>query len=327
MEATTQTVTSILSDLERAGAALPRAPLPTGFEPLDHALLGGIRPQDLTLIGGKPGVGKTMAAMQWAREMALDGAHVVFTSYEHSAQLLTGRLLLTELASLVRSEHVPHLEQFRAGVAEFADGRRAIEDLDDERGLLGDALASIRAYSDHLWIIGASGRDTGLPELARLVDQHGAGRTALFVDYLHKVPADPPASSEDERVIRVADGLKDLAMSQECAVVAVAASGAEGLTSHRQRVHHLRGSSALAYEADTVIMLNEKLDAVSSVHLQYDLVRAESFRDLVVFSIEKNRNGRAGIDIEFEKDFAHARFVPRGQRVADALVDERIVTK
>ncbi len=42
----------------------------------------------------------------------------------------------------------------------------------------------------------------------------------------------------------------------------------------------------------------------------------------VVFSVEKNRNGSAGVQLEFEKDFAHYRFHQQGRFVADQLWTE-----
>src|SRR5690606_39762892 len=65
--------------------------------------------------------------------------------------------------------------------------------------------------------------------------------------------------------------------------------------------HHFRGSTALAYEADVVLVLNDKLSVVSKVHLAYDTTRHDEFRDHVVFSVEKHRNGTAGVDLEDRK--------------------------
>ncbi len=50
-----------------------RRVVPTGFSALDRVLVGGLRTQNLTLIGGRPGAGKTIALLQWARSMALAG--------------------------------------------------------------------------------------------------------------------------------------------------------------------------------------------------------------------------------------------------------------
>ena len=62
----------------------------------------------------------------------------------------------------------------------------------------------------------------------------------------------------------------------------------------RLRVHHLRGSSALAYEADVVLLMNDKYDVVARHHLVYDVGNAERFRNWAVMTIEKNRGGMTG---------------------------------
>jgi hypothetical protein len=43
-----------------------------------------------------------------------------------------------------------------------------------------------------------------------------------------------------------------------------------------------------------------------------------------VLTIEKNRNGRQGIDVEFQKRFDQGRFDMHGQIVTEQLVDERV---
>jgi hypothetical protein len=61
---------------------------------------------------------------------------------------------------------------------------------------------------------------------------------------------------------------------------------------------------------------------VSRAYLAYSPTRAEEFDRQVVFSVEKNRNGTADIDLEFEKDFPHYRFHPRGHWVTERLWTE-----
>lgn len=56
----------------------------------------------------------------------------------------------------------------------------------------------------------------------------------------------------------------------------------------------------------------------------YGTTGTERFHDWVVCSIEKNRNGVANVDLEFEKDFAHSRFLPRGRIVSEALAVLRL---
>jgi hypothetical protein len=49
----------------------------------------------------------------------------------------------------------------------------------------------------------------------------------------------------------------------------------------------------------------------------YDEVRARTFREWLVVSIEKNRGGPNLIDLEFRKDFTHFRLDPQGGIVAE----------
>ena len=118
------------------------------------------------------------------------------------------------------------------------------------------------------------------------------------------------------------ESLKQLALDQKLVVVAIAAADQAGLDARRLHLRHFRGSTALAYEADAVVVLNEKLAVVSRAHLAYSPTRAEEFHRQVVFSVEKNRNGSPDINLEFEKDFAHYRFHPRGRWVAERLWTE-----
>lgn len=328
MNAETKTLASLLDDIGDP-AANPRrnAPFVTSFHPLDEALNGGLRAQDLTLVGGKPGVGKTILTLQWARNMVLDGATAIFACYEHTAQHLLARLLLLELGSLARAESLSEYDDLRSDILDFSWGYRGLGDIDDPRGLLADAVGCVKTYADRLLLTSASSAHTDLAALTDSVEQFGNGRTILFVDYIQKVAMNPDPETEPEKVRRVAEGLKELALSHDCAVVAITASTDDGLTAHRQRLHHMRGGTALAYEADIVLMLNNKTDAVSKVHLAYDGVKAETYKNQVVFSVEKNRSGSADLDMEFRKDFAHARFDPEGGWVAERLVDERVLAE
>ncbi|HLF99675.1 MAG TPA: DnaB-like helicase C-terminal domain-containing protein [Acidimicrobiia bacterium] len=307
-----------------AGDAPLVPPFRTGLDPLDETLRGGFRSQDLVLLGGKPGVGKTMVAVQWARAMALDGADVIYACYEHSPRLLAARLLMMEVGSIASGSGLRDVEQIPRHLADCAAGWATLEDVPDSRGMLSDALACMRTYAGRLWLVPASSDVTGVAELRELVKRHGSDRTAVFVDYLQKIVPSSGGGEPNAHMAAAACDLKDLALTSNALVVAIAASTSAGLTETRLRPHHLRSASALAYEADVIIMLNEKVDAVSRVHLAYDPVKAETFRDYLVMSIEKNRNGPAGADLEFEKDFAYARLLAAGGHVAQRLVDGRV---
>ncbi|HVL98861.1 MAG TPA: DnaB-like helicase C-terminal domain-containing protein [Egibacteraceae bacterium] len=291
--------------------------------PLDEVLDDGLRAHDLLLMGGVPGVGKTVAALQMARNMAAAGSTAIYACYEHDEVDLLGRLLLLELGALARREDAVVLDKLRVVVREAAQGLRSLDVVGEGRALLDAARDAIADYADRLLLVCASGRHTGVAELEQLVTEHGNGTAALFVDYLQKVAVKPDPRDEGEKVTAIAEGLKELALAHDCPVVAVVAADRASLDARRLRMHHLRGSSALAYESDVVLILNEKFSCVSKVHLAYDARRAETYRHYAVWSIEKNRSGPTGVDLEFRKDFAHYRFDPLGGHVAERLVDER----
>ena len=72
-------------------------PVPTGFDPLDDTLGGGLRPGELILVGGRQGIGKTIFALQVARNIALSGeARSCYVCFEHDEEYLFNRLICLE---------------------------------------------------------------------------------------------------------------------------------------------------------------------------------------------------------------------------------------
>ena len=181
----------------------------------------------------------------------------------------------------------------------------------------------MRTYADRLLLHRSLGSTTDLDavrEVVRATVERTERRPLVVVDYLQKVYV-PEMPVEDERVTVVVEGLKDLALDLEVPVLAIVAADKEGLgPGRRVRVHHLRGSSALAYEADIVLMLNDKYDIVAKHHLVYDPANADRYRQHVVLSVEKNRSGLDRIDLQLRKRFEQARYeteaVPVGRAAA-----------
>jgi len=295
--------------------------VPTGFDPLDKVLDGGLRSRDLTLIGGVPGVGKTVLTLQWARNSALSGSNTAYVCYEHDEEALASRLLAVEVGELKSAGAGIQSVQTLAVIQDVSLAERRLGDEVEEDPLLRDALDNMSRYADNLSLIRASGTTTGIDELREVAIQLGPGGV-LFVDYLQKVPIGDESWTDAERSIRQAEELKELAMKYDVVVVAVTAAEGSGLNVRRIRPHHMRGASGLTYEADLIFLLNEKSLTVSKRHSAYDPVQAEGFKRDVVLTIEKNRRGKAGVDLEFTKDFVHFRFQARGRFVEEQLIDE-----
>jgi replicative DNA helicase len=302
-------------------------PLPTGFSPLDDVLNGGMRPGDLFVIGGPSGVGKTVFSLQVARNVVANdpSATAMYICYEHDRAHLMMRLLCMESASLGLGDAALTLRRIGALMLESAQGgllRRLRVD-----PVYSAVVARIEKYADRFHLVKASGIQTNLDQIRMWVRRLSAGgpRPFLVVDYLQKIPVEHSAPlQESELTTYVAQGLKEMAMSVGVCILAIAASDRSGLQSKRMRLHDMRGSSAIQYEADIGAVLNNKFDIVSREHLLYNPAHAEAIRNWVVVSVEKNRSGRSGVDVEFLLDAAHFHIDPRGSYVRDRLIDDRL---
>ncbi len=313
-----QTIESLGQSLD-AGSIARSKPWPTGFEPFDTVLGGGFHPGEFTLVGGKPGAGKTIAALQWARTSAMAGRPVVYVNLEDGPSAVLGRLLALELASISRSDEVGDRDRLRAMITGLATGAASLDELTREP-LGEEACGRVMRYGENLTIVGAGAATVTLDDIAALASTTPLP-SIVFVDYMQKLQPPINVGNELERTNAIAEALKKMALRLDTAVVALSAVDHDGLLSRRARMHHLRGSTALAHEPDLIILLNEKFAAVTKEHLAFDSARADRYRSQVIFSIEKNRSGPAAIDLEFTKDFANFRFDPIGAFTTEKLLD------
>ena len=320
-----------LNDKVATGRVSEYQPLPLGFTPLDKTIGNGLRPGELLLIGGAQGTGKTTMALQMARNVASGGqANVLYLCYEHDEQYLLNRLIAAEsaLAHLPQTTSAVKVQDVRreilgswmtegGGVSQLAANPR-----------LRPSLDRIARYGQNLFLLRGTQTVSTIEGIRSLVRQHrelsGDRRLLVVVDYLQKVPVIPEPLTESEKVTFVVNGLKYVALSEGVPMVAIVAADKEGLKASRLRNHHLRGSSAINYEADIILILNEKYNIVAKVNIEFNPYQAQRFRDWVVVSVEKNRGGMDAVDIEFEKHFEFACFDPSGRTVQEKLIEERL---
>jgi replicative DNA helicase len=321
-------VMEAVSQQVAAGQVGHLRPTPTGFSPLDEVLNGGMRLGDLCIVGGPSGVGKTIFALQLARNVvAADPAcNVMYICYEHDRAHMMTRLLCMESAELGLGDVSLTFRRINALMVESAPHTGLIERLRADP-LYAPVLGIIDRYSQRLHLVKASGMQTTLEQIrlwVRRLTNPGA-RALLIVDYLQKIPVDLGVPMQESEVTTyLAQGLKELAMSAGIRILAVAAADRMGLQSKRMRLHDMRGSSAIQYEADIGLVLNNKYHIVSREHIIYNPVQAEAMRNWVVMSVEKNRSGRSGVDMEFQLDAAHFHLDSRGGYVRDRLIDDRV---
>ena len=299
----------------RHGSLANYRPIPTGFHPLDEILGGGLLAEDLMLLGGPQGIGKTIVALQWARNIAREGrALAVLVCYEHSETYLFHRLLCLE--SIDPEEESPQgvtLEEVRNIVLRTLREKGHISGMEDILWGLPAAKAAwerITQYWENLRIVTGNPLKTTL----EVLDTYLAWATrtrpevVLFVDYLQKVPylgvwgGEPP--DEDTRISLVVQGLKNLALAYNIPIVAVVAAEKAGLKARRVRLSDVWGPSVVSYEPDLAVMMNplSRLDERAG-------------RNEILFSVEKNRHGPEGDQFVHTMHGAHFAFNPRGRKI------------
>ncbi len=308
----------------RAGESAAPPPWPTGFPVLDSFLGGGLRPGELALLGGPQGLGKTTFALQVGAAAAHAGHPVLFVSFEHDPHALLERLLAMEAGENAGLE-APDARAVREVLEVSGADRASLLERMARRPGGAEAVTVLRDMADRFVIL-RGGPLTDVAAISATVQDLAARISApplVVVDYVQKVAGSE--GPESERMVDVVGGLKDLALGLAVPVFGIAAADRDGIkVGRRLRVHHLRGAAALAYEADVVLLLNEKYDVVARHHLVYAATNADRFKAYAVLSIEKNRGGLDKVDLEFRKRFEQSRFDRQGAVVAEQLVDERL---
>lgn len=179
------------------GTASPDT-VPSGFPSLDRLLGGGFRRQDLIVLGGDVGSGKSALALAIGIRAARSGFPALFLSGE----MTPARVLERALAIEGRAP-VDHLRQGRLdAVTRAAVGAAAVR--------LRDLPLLVRPLLGRAW-----------EEIERSLDQV-PGRALVIVDSLQLGQSDEASDRLDERIAALVRRLKALALEAGPAVLAVA---------------------------------------------------------------------------------------------------------
>jgi len=338
-----RTLTQVLNEANDRvvrGDLVDYVPMPTGFDPLDGFIGGGLRKTELILLGGAQGIGKTIATLQIARNIAMrPDQYAFYLSYEHTETHLMHRLLCMESVNppeIDLNRGIKLRDLYQIIVAQRAKefmgrdgGAGSLQAILRDNPKTAPALGRMARYADRLILVKASPAVTTLRAIkemtARLCDATN-GNVSVFVDYLQKIAVHPERPrDENDKVTMIVEGLKDIALSLDVPVWSIVAADREGLKSKRIHLFHLRGSSALDYESDIAIIMNNKYQILSKDHVAFNPYTARQFRDWVVFTVEKNRAGRSMQDMEFQLYGQHFSFDPKGQKVQQQLIDDKVI--
>lgn len=219
-------------------------PLSTGFGSLDQVLAGGLRPKDLWVIGGIPGTGKSVLAINMFRRMAtMSKGSVWFASLEMSDLSLIERMLAEygDLeAMLLKHGKMSSLQwQQVTGAVSSLDGRKI----------------DIVTYS------GATAQDIRAGALRHKA--YAGSLDCVFVDYLQRLKS--PGRSTYEQATYAVKALKSIAIELNVPVVALAQLNRSYASrgDKRPMMSDLRDSGQIEQEADIITLLHREEGAGS----------------------------------------------------------------
>jgi len=263
------------------------AGLSTGFSQLNE-VIGGLNKADLILLGARPSVGKTMVALNIARNVAGLGKKVVFFCLEMTKQQLAQRVLTAESMVDFSRMHSP--------------GRFD----DKDWGRLGDATAALRnvgLYFDDSSNITVSEIKAKVRRMKNV--------DCVFVDYLGLLASDQKTENRVQEVSRMSRALKLMAKDLSIPVFVCAQlsrATEHGGKSRRPVLADLRESGSLEQDADIVMMLFEqKYDPESA-----DMPDMEEDMEVLEIIVAKNRHGGTRT-LKFHRDGKHMRITQIAQ--------------
>jgi replicative DNA helicase len=272
--------------VERIDAVAPggTAPdtVPSGFPSLDRMLGGGFRRQDLIVLCGDVGSGKSALGLAFALRSARTGVPTLVLSGEMSPERVLERALALEGGAAIDDLRQGRLDATaRASVGAAAVRLRDVPLL--LRPLAGERFEEITASLDQV-----------------------PGRSLLMVDSLQLTPSPLPASRLDDRIALAVRALKALAVERNLAVLALAQL--PGLRRDRQdprpTLDDLGARGVIKQSADLVL-------AIYREEMYRPSQGVEGATELIV---AKNRNGPTG--------FVDLFFRPRILRFEDMLDPE-----
>lgn len=226
---------------------------------------GGFFPGEMTVIGARPGVGKSAFAQYIALQFARQGKTVEFFSREMS-RLQYGIRMLS------------------AGSGIAGTTIRTGNMLEHEKQEISDTVGRLSPLQIH---INTTARN--VPEILTMCHerQQNNGLDLVIVDYLQLVNG--IGGSREQEVSAVSRGLKEISLEFGIPVIALSQLN-RSVGNKEPGLEHLRESGAIEQDADNIIFLHESGECENG---------AKDMRIIVA----KQRQGRTGyIDVKFKPD-------------------------
>ena len=244
----------------------PPVNLATGAHELDK-ILGGLCSEQLIIVAGKTGFGKTTFALNLARWLIHQpNTPVLFFSLEMSRHEITNRLLAQESGIPLRIT----TKQQPAEIPDLHSIEAAIRRLEQASPLLIEDDGELTPTALHMKTRGMQIR---------------FGVKCVVVDYLHMMTSDDPKHDEQTKLAEITRQLKGMAKALKIPVVLL--SQLNKSATDDPDIESLRGSGMIANNADKVLFVCAP-NGDESFPFDPDVQVTDRLRVKVV----KNRQGR-----------------------------------
>lgn len=271
-------ISVVMQELDRRNQKGYKKPpvIETDFVNLDM-IVGGFEPGELIVIGGRPSMGKTAIAGNWA-------SHISQSTDTHIIEIEMSNIALG--ARLVASEcGIPAKAITRGDVKNYEPFHAAILDLNRRKLTFDDQAVKLsQVESSYL---------KAVREARRRQKEAGAKKdepVVVFLDHLQNTSNQMAGRNRNDEVAHITGTIKMLA--KRTGTVAVALSQLRrpeaGMKVQRPTLRDLRESGAIEQDADVVIFVHRP------GHPEYNQGVAVN-DDIIELIVAKNRNGTMGI--------------------------------
>lgn len=202
----------------------------TGLPPLDAAMDGGVARGEVTIVAARPGIGKTMMAIQWAQFLASEGVRVAFLSEEMTAKAL-GKRVVQMATTIERPQWRDRMD----------DVYGALDDHWSKRTSILIPHQKCRTYA------------RAAEAIEILAERHGV--EVVFVDYLQRLRG--AGNGRYEEVTNGSIAMASQAVESNVSLVLLAQLNRQ--TDHDNRPPKfcdLRDSGQIEQDADNIIFLD-----------------------------------------------------------------------
>lgn len=287
----------LFRELEEASIADKSVAIPTGIDALDE-VIGGLFPENLIIVAGRPGMGKSILATTIAHNAARAGFFADLYSLEMSGKECAARLVCdvdfdSALEKGARGLAYNRLSHHRRG--------RGLSDSEWARAIEArDVLASLPIHitdRDRLTMAQIS----GLARARAARSEHGR-RRVIIIDHLGLIdPSDRYKGRKVDELSEITKSAKQLAKMMKCPVVLLSqlSRDVEKRDDKHPGLADLRDSGSIEQDADVVLFPFRPeyyaKQAIRSARTTEQKATAEfnanRDRNLIEIDVAKNRHG------------------------------------